>query len=108
MKTWKTENPPKDGSPIVAIGCVVSAHEKGGNLAPFLLTVHWKAVGDFKGWCHRPYGEGCSPDNGLAIVDSPDDEVWIDFWIELPTFGPAGSRRTGTMMPAIAKWNGPD
>lgn len=84
MKTWKTENPPKDGTPIVAIGCVVSPHEAGGSVAPFLLTVFWKVDGAFKGWCHRPFADRSSPCDGLAVADSTSDEVRIDFWIEGP------------------------
>jgi hypothetical protein len=96
MKTWKTENPPKDGTPIVAIGSIVSIHETGSSVAPFLLIVYWKAAGDFKGWFHHSFGECYSPYNGLAVAESPDEEVRIDLWIECPTFPRKGCTSSAT------------
>jgi hypothetical protein len=90
--TWKTENPPKDGSPIIAIGSVISTHAWGGTSVPFLHAIVWKVQGDFKGWCHCSYPGLGSPCDGLTVAESPDDMVTIYLWLECPPLNFFGHR----------------
>ena len=75
--TWHKDNPPKDGTSIVAIGRLI--YEEEGcmtTVEPFCAVIHWSAaVGQYIGWHYR---------DGLAVPRTPDDEVMLDAWIEYP------------------------
>jgi len=72
---WRTDPPPMDGTPIVAVGRIVWSDEDGGGSYPFAALVAWDSeVGQ---WVH---GHGCP-----ATVTTWEDEVaHIDFWLPDP------------------------
>jgi hypothetical protein len=79
MNTWKSENPPKDGTPVVAVGRVISRDEFSTAVDPFCTVIFWsKTESGFEGWCL-----GLN-EYKIAVASQLEDEVKIDFWIELP------------------------
>ena len=76
--SWKTSEPPKDGTPIVAVGRIIYSDEFSTTVEPFTATIYWnKTKSDYEGWMFW-----CG---GLSVQRELDDEVKIDFWIERPT-----------------------
>ena len=76
--SWKTNNPPKDGTTIVAIGRVISRDEFSTCVEPFVKAVRWeKDSSGYEGW-HLA-------DDGMVLACSLDDKVVIDYWNPMPT-----------------------
>ena len=72
---WKTSEPPKDGTLIVAIGQVNYQGEFGGCVEPFLAAIRWeKTDSGFEGWMR---GE-------LSLTSGLDDIITIHCWIAHP------------------------
>lgn len=75
--TWETTEPPKDGTPIVAIGRVISRDEFSTWAEPFLAGVVWFKDGSgFEGWHYRS--------DGMTVARTLDDEVKVDWWARFP------------------------
>lgn len=72
---WKKENPPKDGSPIVAIGRIMNGGRNWTSITPFCAIVQYHKHEESEGW---RYG------NGMSVIDDPNEAVEIDLWTELP------------------------
>jgi len=80
LPTWNTENPPKDGSPIVVVGRVIYADEFSTTVQSFSGAVTWrKTESDFEGWMWY-FGE-----YPTAVQQTLEDEVKIDFWMPFPS-----------------------
>ena len=78
---WHTEDPPKDGTPIVAVGRVIWSDEFSTTSEPFCAAISWQSTDSgFTGWCHH-LGE-----YHLAVARSLDDEVKVDAWMPWPKF----------------------
>lgn len=71
--------PPKDGTPIVAVGRIIYTDEWSTTVEPFCAAIHWvgKPSG-FAGWCQW-IGEF-----HLAVAESLQDKVVIDHWLPFP------------------------
>jgi len=79
MNTWKSENPPKDGTPIVAVGRVIYSDGLLTSVDPLCSQIFWsKPKSGYEGWC---FYLGATQ---LAVASRLEDKVKIDFWIELP------------------------
>ncbi len=75
---WNIENPPLDGTPIVAIGRVIWEDEFSISSEPFALALFWlKNESGFEGW-HYWYGDQ------LSLATALDQIVKIDFWLPFP------------------------
>ena len=75
---WKTAEPPKDGTAIIAKGRIIAEDEFSSSSAPYLGEIRWlKTESGFEGWV---YG-GSQP---LSVTCSPDETFVIDWWIEPP------------------------
>ena len=73
---WKTTEPPKDGTEIVAIGKIMFTEDCYTAAEPFMAAIRWiKDDSGFDGW-HLA--------NGMALARAADDEVIIHWWIEYP------------------------
>ena len=73
---WNTGEPPKDGTPIVAIGKVMWSDEFSTCADPFVAEIVWrKTDSGFEGWLLS---------SGLAVAQSLDDEVIIHYWMPFP------------------------
>jgi hypothetical protein len=73
---WKTGEPPKDGTHIIAIGRIIA---EGEIVKPYIGEIFWKnTTSGFTGWMYQTY---CWP---LSVCCSPDETFKIDHWIELP------------------------
>lgn len=79
MNTWKSECPPKDGTPIVVVGRVIFSDGLLTSVDPLCSQIFWsKPESGYEGWCfHLGAGQ-------LAVASQLNDEVVIDHWIELP------------------------
>jgi len=74
---WKTTEPPKDGSTIVAIGRVIITEDICTSVDAFLGEISWlKDKSGYTGWHFR--------ETGMTIARALDDKVMIDLWIETP------------------------
>ena len=75
---WKTSEPPKDGTAIIAKGRIIAEDEFSTSITPYLGEIRWlKTESGFEGWM---YG-GSQP---LSVTCSPDEKFVIDWWIEPP------------------------
>lgn len=80
VPTWNTENPPKDGSPIVVVGRVICSDEFSTSVQPFAGAVKWlKTESNFEGWCW------CFREYPMCVQQTLEDEVNIDFWMPFPS-----------------------
>lgn len=78
MNTWQRSEPPKDGTPIVAIGRIICHYECSIFVEPFTAFIFWeKDSSGFEGW-HFVAG-------GLSVARTLEDEVKIDSWINPPS-----------------------
>lgn len=77
MNAWKSENPPKNGQTIIAIGRIIGRDDISTFVQPFCAEIFWqKDSSGYEGWhCHR---------GGLVVAEALEDEVMIDHWIEPP------------------------
>jgi hypothetical protein len=73
---WNAENPPHDGSLIVAVGKVVSTDGCFTDAIPFCAAVQWTSrPGESSGW-HLA--------DGLSVARYVGDDVIIHFWMPYP------------------------
>ncbi|MDB6020800.1 MAG: hypothetical protein JWQ04_657 [Pedosphaera sp.] len=82
VNTWNTEEAPKDGRPIVAVGRVIWSDDFSTAVDPFCGAVFWD-TSDSKHahWAHWPrteYG------HAMSVARTLDDEVRIDYWMPHP------------------------
>lgn len=74
--SWNTENPPKDGTTIVAIGKVMWSDEFSTCADPFTAEIHWcKDQSGYEGWHFS---------DGMTVASGLDDKVIVHFWILPP------------------------
>lgn len=74
---WNTENPPKDGTIIVAIGKVVWMDGAITGADPLLAEISWcQPKGGHLGWHFT---------SGMSVATSTNDEVIIHYWMPCPT-----------------------
>lgn len=77
---WRTDEPPKDGKPIVAIGKLIYSDEFSTTDDPFCAVITWGSnrFEDIKrGWHFAR--------DGMSLPQTPDDEVIIFWWLPYPT-----------------------
>jgi len=76
---WRTDKPPKDGTPIVAIGKVMERDEFSTAAVPFVAALTWGSnrFQDIKNGWHFWH-------DGMSLPSSPDDEVIIHYWLPMP------------------------
>ena len=78
-ESWKTCEPPKDGTAIVAKGRIIIEDDLGCSVQPYLGEIFWKKTeSGFEGWMYQ------SESWPLSVTCSPDEKFVIDWWIELP------------------------
>lgn len=76
-RQWQRQNPPKDGRTIVAIGRVIFQEDACTSVECFCSRIAWtKLEGCLEGWHHVG--------GGLCVARTLEDEVIIDYWIDLP------------------------
>lgn len=75
MNPWRNDEPPRDGTVIVALGRVLWQAELVRVSEPFTAAVRWQA-GDFPCWTYA--------DSKMAVACTPEDVVSIDWWAPLP------------------------
>lgn len=76
---WRTDAPPQDGTPIVAIGKVMYSDEFSTVAAPFVAALTWGSAPfqDIKtGWHYWQ--------NGMSLPSTLEDEVIIHYWLPMP------------------------
>ena len=78
---WRNDEPPKDGTPIVAVGNIVSTDGVLTWVEPFCYVLRWKA--EAKCWVH--------PGSELGIRRMSNDAVVIHFWSPVPAADPSPS-----------------
>lgn len=79
LGAWKTEAPPKDGKPVVAVGRVIASDGFSTWADPFAAAIFWhKTQSGFEGWCLW------LNEYKLAVARQLEDEVKIDCWLEYP------------------------
>jgi hypothetical protein len=76
---------PKDGTEIVAIGRVIYNDECTTTAERFVAAVRW---------VDEPWRSvGWHIKNGLAIAQTLDDEVIVDYWLPMPSNGKSSEPR---------------
>ena len=78
-EAWRTDAPPQDGTPIVAIGKVMYSAEFSTVAQPFVAAITWGSTRfqDIKtGWHFWQ--------DGMSVASTPDDEVIIHNWLPMP------------------------
>lgn len=77
---WNTENPPKDGQPIVAIGRIISSDELTTRVETFCRIIYWH---DFvqSGIAAWAVSDSYFP---LVLCPDIDGEVIVDYWLPRP------------------------
>jgi hypothetical protein len=76
--SWKTENPPKDGTPIIAIGRVIWEDEFSTSIDPFMDRIFWQtSPSGLTGWFY--WRDKLSVASALGR-----QEVAIDYWTHCP------------------------
>ena len=78
MTGWKTTEPPKDGTRIIAIGRILWHDDFSDGSNPYLGEVFWSESESFTGWMYQ------SESWPLSVTCSPDEKFIIDWWIESP------------------------
>lgn len=76
---WRTDEPPKDGRPIVAIGKVMYSDEFSTCAQPFVAAITWGSsrFSDIKdGWHFWQ--------DGMSVPSTTEDEVIIHHWLPMP------------------------
>ena len=74
---WRTDAPPTDGTPIMAIGQVCYSYEGGGESVPFDGIIYWpQNVTDSAGWRFLS--------DGLSVMTDVDGKIRIHWWMPLP------------------------
>ena len=85
---WLDGNPPKDGTPIAAIGRVIWSDEYSTSVDSFVALIRWeKDQSGYEGWHFDK--------DGMTVIRTLDDEVMVDWWLPLPSNGPDQGRRAG-------------
>lgn len=74
---WSESEPPKDGTPIVAVGSIASFHADGGcDVRPFVGSISWKPWGD---------GFGCWLGlDGLSFEWTTGETLSVHWWAPMP------------------------
>jgi len=73
---WQTNEPPKDGTVIVAVGRVVWS-EFSTSVDRFVAAIRWeKDSSGYEGWHYSR--------DGLTVAREPGDEVKVDWWANFP------------------------
>lgn len=77
-----TTPPPKDGTPIIAVGRIIYEDEISTIVDPFCAVIFWKDGNScsYPGWYYF-WGYG------MAIASSFEDTVKVDYWDLLPGGG---------------------
>ncbi len=79
--SWKTSEPPKDGTPIVACGRILSSFSGDPEHRmsdPFCAAIFWRKESDWSGWLLW------LDEHHLVVASGEKDEVKIDRWLEYP------------------------
>ena len=75
---WLDGDPPKDGTPIVAIGRVIWRDEYSTSVDSFVALIRWeKDRSGYEGWHFDR--------DGMTVARTLDDEVMVDWWLPLPS-----------------------
>lgn len=80
VSPWRTDEPPKDGTPIVAIGKVMYDDGLGTYAEPFTAAITWGSnqFNDIKeGWHYLK--------DGMSLPSTLEDEVIIHYWLPYPS-----------------------
>ena len=82
---WRTDAPPTDGTPIMAIGQVCYSYEGGGEAVPFDGIIYWpQNVTDSAGWRFLS--------DGLSVMTDVEGKIRIHWWMPLPAEYAGGAR----------------
>lgn len=76
---WRTDEPPQDGTPIVAIGKVMYDDEGCTVAQPFVAAITWGSTRfqDIKtGWHFWQ--------DGMSVPSTTEDKVIIHQWLPMP------------------------
>lgn len=76
---WRTDEPPKDGTPIVAIGKVMFGDEFSTRAEPFVAAITWGSnrFQDINTGWHFWH-------DGMSLPQCLEDEVIIHWWLPMP------------------------
>lgn len=76
---WRTDEPPQDGKPIVAIGQLMYSDEFSTTAEPFCVALTWGSTQfqDIKTGWHYWH-------NGMSLASTLEDEVIIHYWLPMP------------------------
>lgn len=81
MNSFRTDEAPKDGTEIVAIGRVISTDEFSTLSDPFTAGIFWlNHESGFEGWHFIS--------DRMSVARTPDDKVMIDWWLPFPKAEP--------------------
>lgn len=75
---WLDGNPPKDGTPIVAIGRIIWRDEYSTSVDSFVAAIRWlKDQSGYECWHFDR--------DGMTVARTLDDEVMVDWWLPMPS-----------------------
>lgn len=82
---WMETEPPKDGTPICAIGRLIYRDDDGlTTVDPFFASILWeKDSSNYDGWHFHS--------NGMCVAQTLEDEVFIDHWFPIPFVAKGGA-----------------
>lgn len=81
---WRTDAPPTDGTPIMAIGQVHYSYADGGEVVPFSGVIYWPQDAEFADWRFMS--------NGMSVVEDVSGKIRISWWTTLPADYVGGAR----------------
>ena len=96
MKTqpWQTNNPPQDGTIIVAVARVIWSDEFSTSVDQFVAAILWeKDSSGYEGW-HYTH-------TGLTVARELGDEVVIDWWAKFPKEETAAAKTTSNKLDVV-------
>ena len=74
---WQTNEPPKDGTVIVAVGRVIWSDEFSTSVDQFVAAIRWeKDSSGYEGWHYNR--------DGMVLATTLQDEVKVDWWANFP------------------------
>ena len=81
---WRTDAPPTDGTPIMAIGRVPCPFTDGGQMVPFSGVIYWPQDEEFADWRFLS--------GGMTVVEDAPGKLLISWWTTLPADYVGGAR----------------
>lgn len=81
---WLETEPPKDGTPICAIGQLIYTDDCLTTSESFFANVVWvRDVSGFEGWHFYS--------NGMCVAQTLEDKIRINYWFKIPFIEEGGA-----------------